>query len=464
MTSITGKVSMHVGRKFNRKHNTRDFDVKKWNKDGHIDPDRSSLNVTIIDKDLKEVFDEKFSNALMEFDKKNEVKHPDRVIGMSRLQYEKLVEQVGEEKANEIRRETTVNAYYSQQKNKANEVIIQLSDSDNFEKMKAEVGEEKAYEIHKEFLKNACQKFIEDNPNFEVFGAYIHCDESVPHLHLDFLPIEENSKRGLSAKVNLDGALKKCKLVEGGIRRGSQKTYDSRPYVQWLHAQRADIEQQAGKYIVVKPSEPSSKERLETYEYRSLIKAKDEVNSVLGAFSRKGIFNAKERNTAAQAIIDNAALITDTMTADIRKEQKNIQTAKERYEWRNEELDRREKALSAQETALKTQQEIIKIQAKALQQKEQNVQTVIDKAVQQRVEQEINRIDGEIHQKRSKLNAMDDEISSKGKILTEMNVSLWTSQSFMRQSELNMKRANDLIKEWSERNASENDRPTIPQR
>ena len=116
------------------------------------------------------------------------------------------------------------------------------------------------------------------------------------------------------------------------------------------------------------------------------------------------------------------------------------------------------------ERRLKRMENSIKRQAKALQQKEQNVQTVIDKAVQQRVEQEINRIDGEIYQKRSKLDAMDVEISSKGKILTEMNVSLWTSQSFLRQSELNMKRANDLIKEWSERNASENDRPTIPQR
>lgn len=369
MTSITGKISMNVGRKWSREHNTRGYDADKWNKDGHIDYDRTERNITLIDNDLRDIFDEKFGDALMEFDKKNEVKHPERVVGMSRLQYDKLVEQVGEEKANEIRREKTVNAYYSEQKKKANEVIIQLSDGENFEKMKAEVGEEKAYEIHKEFLMNACQKFIEDNPNFAVFGAYLHFDETTPHLHLDFLPIEENSKRGLSTKVNLDGALKSCKLVEGGISRGNQKTYDSRPYVQWLNAQRADIEQQAGKYITVQPSEPSSKARLETYEYRNLVKAKEGVQGVLEAFSLKGITNARERNAAAQAIIDNAALITDTMTADVRKEQETAQAAKERYEWRNEELNRREQAISAKETALQAQQDNIKKAEKLLKQK-----------------------------------------------------------------------------------------------
>ena len=346
MTSITGKVSMHVGKKFSRNHNSRDYDADKWNKDGHIDYDRTERNITLIDKDLRDLFAEKFGDALMEYDKKNEVKHPERVIGMSRLQYDKLVEQVGEEKANEIRKEQTINAYYSEQKKKANEVIIQLSDGENFEKLKAEVGEEKAYEIHKEFLMNACQKFIEDNPNFAVFGAYFHFDETTPHLHLDFLPIEENSKRGLSSKVNLDGALKSCKLVEGGISRGNQKTYDNRPYVQWLKAQRADLEQQAGAYINVKPSEPSCKAHLETYGYKYLTEMESDVQSVIEAFSLKGIKNAKERNAAAQVIVDNAADIISTLTADIEQERQALRTAKERYDQRNAALDKRETALS----------------------------------------------------------------------------------------------------------------------
>ena len=41
-----------------------------------------------------------------------------------------------------------------------------------------------------------------------VFSAHLHMDEATPHLHIDFIPLAKNSKRGLETRVSLKQALK----------------------------------------------------------------------------------------------------------------------------------------------------------------------------------------------------------------------------------------------------------------
>ena len=175
------KASFHVDKHYSRRHNMRDYDAAEWNKDGHIDAARSNQNVVLVDKSLRKFFDEVFGEAIEEANEKNRKKHPERC--------------------------TTVAAYYAEYHSKAQEALIQIGDGATYQAIVAKYGREKADKFYKTALENAFKKFKEDNPSLKVFGAYIHMDETTPHLHLDFLPVAEY-KRGQKLKVSLEGALK----------------------------------------------------------------------------------------------------------------------------------------------------------------------------------------------------------------------------------------------------------------
>lgn len=239
------KASFHVGKRYSRRHNVRDYNAADWNKDGHIDADRSSQNVVLVDKSLRKFFDEVFGEAIEEANEKNRKKHPERC--------------------------TTVAAYYAEYHSKAKEALIQIGDSATYQAIVAKLGQKEANEFYKTALTNAVEKFKEDNPSLKVFGAYIHMDETTPHLHLDFLPVAEY-KRGQKFKVSLEGALK-----EVGFARSKSDKFGENPYQRWLGDRRADFEnfyqQQADKLLgkdalEILPSEKATRPHIETWQWK----------------------------------------------------------------------------------------------------------------------------------------------------------------------------------------------------
>lgn len=192
------KASLHVGKRYSRRHNVRDYNAADWNKDGHIDADCSGQNVALVDKSLRKFFDQLFGEAIEEYNAKNQQKHPERC--------------------------TTVAQYYGKYRSHAQEAIIQIGDGTTYQGIVAKYGQEKADNFYKTALENAFKKFEKENPSLKVFGAYIHMDETTPHLHLDFLPVAE-SKRGQSVKVSMDGAMK-----EIGFARSKSDKFGENPF------------------------------------------------------------------------------------------------------------------------------------------------------------------------------------------------------------------------------------------
>lgn len=239
--NISCKASMHVGKKWSAAHNRRDYDKDKWNLDGHIQADRSDLNVTLCDMDYKTWFHQTFDAAIDEFNAKNAGKHNDRLIDKDK--------------------------YCTEQFGKVQECIIQLGDHASYMEMVDKVGVAAADQLHIQFLTDAFKQWQKENPAFRVFSAIIHMDETkdgTPHLHLDFMPVAQ-SKRGLSVKVNLDGALK-----ENGFERKKNHKYAEMPIKLWLRAQRERIETLAAQYIDLIPSEhDTGRQHIETWQYRS---------------------------------------------------------------------------------------------------------------------------------------------------------------------------------------------------
>lgn len=78
-------------------------------------------------------------------------------------------------------------------------------------------------------LKRYVQGWSRANPNLALVGAYIHTDESTPHLHLDYIPIAECS-RGMKLQNSLTGALK----AQGFVTNNSHDTAQ----IQWEAKER----------------------------------------------------------------------------------------------------------------------------------------------------------------------------------------------------------------------------------
>ena len=237
---IQCKASMHTGKKYSTRHNLRTLDTDRSNLDGHIDYDRTHLNQILVNKPLRSFVDETFGDSLLDFNHKNWVKHPERVIGYSKREYDSLVKTKGEEKAKEMERAKAVSVYLQQQRRQVQEVIVQFGDHDTYLQMVETLGQKSADEFYSEMLKAEFEEWQQRNPAMKVFCATVHMDEvkdGTPHLHIDFLPVAE-SKTGLKTKVNVDGALKEC----GFKRDNKNDTYGDRPYTKWLNSNREKIE------------------------------------------------------------------------------------------------------------------------------------------------------------------------------------------------------------------------------
>lgn len=227
------KVSMHTGRnKVSRKHNTRDYEG--WNKDGHIDASRTSENVTLIDRPLKEVYEELFSGSIARFNEK-QAKHPDRI--------------------------TTVQKYYNETKRNQVEMIVQFGNETD-----QPLSSEQYVRLYSEYV----DRFQRDNPNLIVFGAYIHMDETTPHLHLDYLPVSFQNTRGMEVKVSMDGALRE----QGYVRQKNEKYADT-PWKRWERNERSNTEsfvsialQNMGVNAPVTPHERNNRRHMEYYQHK----------------------------------------------------------------------------------------------------------------------------------------------------------------------------------------------------
>ena len=141
-------------------HNTRAFSAK------NVDRERSKDNVEFCNKNIKEVYHELFDEALERYNAKQ--KRSDRKIE----NYYEKIRQCKQEKL-------------------FHEVIFQIGNKDDMN-ARSEDGQ-----LAKQILTEFMEEFQRRNSNLYVFSAHLHMDEETPHLHIDFVPFIQNSKRGL---------------------------------------------------------------------------------------------------------------------------------------------------------------------------------------------------------------------------------------------------------------------------
>lgn len=177
-------------------HNSRKFHAK------NTDPERSHLNITYCEENIKAVYHELFSEALDRYN------------------------------AKQTRADRKIEDYYEKirsgrQEKPFHEIILQVGNKDD---MSADSGEgQLAAAVLDEYMKG----FQERNPNLRVFSAHLHMDEATPHLHIDFVPFTTGSKRGLDTRVSLKQALA-AQGFKGGTRGDTE-------WSQWVRSEKEQL-------------------------------------------------------------------------------------------------------------------------------------------------------------------------------------------------------------------------------
>ena len=177
-------------------HNSRKFHAKNTN------PERSHLNITYCQENIKAVYRELFDDALERYNAKQT--RADRKI---QDYYEKIRS--------------------GKQEKPFHEIILQVGNRDD---MRADSEEgQLAATVLDEYM-NGFQK---RNPQLHVFSAHLHMDEATPHLHIDFVPFTTGSKRGLDTRVSLKQALA-AQGFKGGTRGDTE-------WNQWVRSEKEQL-------------------------------------------------------------------------------------------------------------------------------------------------------------------------------------------------------------------------------
>lgn len=231
-----GRISMPQGegRLF---HNRREYEKEGKNIPKHINTSKSCENITLIDRDIKQAYNEIFGDALSKYNAKQ--KRADRKIADY---YEHIQKSKNGEKL-----------FY--------EDIVQWGSKEDFQNSETR-------ERAKQALIKYVEGFEERNPNLKLIGAYIHMDEASPHLHLDYTPIAIGYTRGLEVRNSLDKAMKQMGFVPENESRKDNATK------MWQQNERAVFADICRGFGLEVEAEHKARGSLSVEEYK---KAKDEM-------------------------------------------------------------------------------------------------------------------------------------------------------------------------------------------
>ena len=211
-------------------HNSRKFHAK------NTDPERSHLNITYCQENIKAVYHELFDEALERYN------------------------------AKQTRADRRIEDYYEKirsgkQEKPFHEIILQVGNRDD---MSADSEEgQLAAAVLDEYMKG----FQERNPQLRVFSAHLHMDEATPHLHIDFVPFTTGSKRGLDTRVSLKQALA-AQGFQGGTRGDTE-------WSQWVRSEKEQLSAVMERHGIEWEDKGTHDKHLSVMDYKKELRAKE---------------------------------------------------------------------------------------------------------------------------------------------------------------------------------------------
>ena len=229
--SIQRSISGIMNSKGSIRHNNREFIAP------NVDSERIKDNIILCRQDIRKAYHELFDKSLSEYNAKQ--KRKDRVIPDY---YE------------HINRSNQEHSYY--------EAIFQIG---NMEDTAVGTPEGKTASL---ILSEFYKRFEKNNPHIYVINAVIHMDESTPHLHIDFIPVATESKRGLSTRNSRSKALEQ----QGFTSEGKLNTCSR----QWINIEKQRLAECMTEYNIEHIVLGNDKSNLSVEEFK-LQKRTEEV-------------------------------------------------------------------------------------------------------------------------------------------------------------------------------------------
>lgn len=242
-------ISVMVGRG-SVNHNSRKFHAK------NTDPERSHLNVTYCQENIKAVYHELFDEALERYN------------------------------AKQTRADRRIENYYEKirsgkQEKPFHEIILQVGNKDDMSAA-SEEGQ-LAAAVLDEYMKG----FQERNPNLWVFSAHLHMDEATPHLHIDFVPFTTGSKRGLDTRVSLKQALA-AQGFKGGTRGDTE-------WSQWVRSEKERLAVVMERHGIEWEDKGTHDKHLSVLDYKKEQRAKEIAALETVKAEKEGQVESQER-------------------------------------------------------------------------------------------------------------------------------------------------------------------------
>lgn len=204
-------------------HNERKFIAE------NVDAARTIRNVVLQSENVKDIYHELFDEAIERYNAKQ--KRKDRKI-------EDYYEHIRTGKQEKV----------------FHEAIFQIGNKDDTGCLSREG------QIARLALLDFAKDFQKRNPQFRVFGIYLHMDEATPHLHIDFVPYVTGSKRGPDTRVSMKQAL----ASRGFVGKGRENT----EYNQWMESEKQELAKIAERYGMIWEQKGTHREHLDVLNFK----------------------------------------------------------------------------------------------------------------------------------------------------------------------------------------------------
>lgn len=311
------------------KHNMRDekavreannFDIAQGRKP-HIDVKKSDRNVFIYTESLEEAYERIFAPAVDEYNSKQ--KRKDRHTSVKK-EMEKI--------------EASINNKNPQYL--CYEMIVQIGDKENHP------DEKISNEIFEKFVKGWEQKY----PNLKIFQAVIHNDESTPHMHIDYIPVAYNNKKGLSVQNGLRRAYEEMgytntekeflnedgEIVKTFDRQNGAKT-------QWINDVNNTLEKICEEYgmEIIHPLRGTNTQRMQMDEYKETMEENERLKKENSNLKKEKRLIQREilkiENEKENLESENNFLYNENLKFDKEIDKKNFELNKAKNELENVE-------------------------------------------------------------------------------------------------------------------------------
>lgn len=241
----------------------------------HIDWDKTDKNIILVQRPIKEVYDENFGEAVTQYNAKQ--KRTDR-------QVKNYFEKVKKDKTLDLQRE----------------FIVQFGDKGLCEEY-PDTREAFAFQLEK-----YADWFRQQFPDLKIYNAVIHMDEATPHLHMNVVPVATGYKQGITKRPSFSKWFKNNEIDFKQFREMQVEKLDE--LVQEMGAVRKIV----GTHEYEKPS-----------QYRETMQKADKVLAEAHAEASKLSSSASELKDEVNTLKNTKEGLEDELEA-LRDEKNNI--------------------------------------------------------------------------------------------------------------------------------------------